>query len=103
MENRKQKRWYFLIPMKKPGVVILVLCLLTLSIAFAATVHYIGNKLSLTPSANSTETSVNSGSQQSKSIQIDGISQGSTATASSADITVDFGSRQNKAYPIPST
>lgn len=105
MENRKQKRWHFLSPMKKPGIVILVLCLLTLSIAFAATAHYIGNKLSLTPSANSTETSVNSGSQQSKSIQIDGKSQGSTATAtaSSADITVDFGSRQNRAYPIPST
>src|SRR5437667_2401295 len=103
MENRKQKRWPFRLPLKKTGVIIFVVCLLTFGIASAATVHYISKLQSLKPPAHQTGTDVNTNSQLSIVSSGVGQSPQSTISSSSADITVDFGYRQINTYPIPST
>lgn len=104
MENRKQKRWSFLSLLKKQGIIILVVCLLSLSVAVAATIHYFGKAQSLTAITHPAGVAVvNPDSQQSTPSPGEGKTQQPAITVSSADITVDFGNRQTNAYPIPST
>jgi hypothetical protein len=91
MENRKQKRWPFRLPLKKVGIIIFVVCLLTFGIASAATVHYISKLHSLKPSAHQIGTDVNTNSQLS--IVSNGVGQSpqSTISSSTADVSVDYG------------
>ncbi|HEY6287376.1 MAG TPA: hypothetical protein VIX20_17040 [Ktedonobacteraceae bacterium] len=105
MENRKQKRWPFRLPLKKTGVIIFVVCLLSLSVASAATIHYISKTQASKSDAHQTGIDVNTNSQQStvSASSNSGNTSQSTTSASSADISVDFGNRQINTYPIPST
>jgi Glycosyl hydrolases family 39 len=105
MENRKQKRWPFRLPLKKTGVIIFVVCLLSLSVASAATIHYISKAQSLKSNAHQTGFNVNTSSQQNTLLISSSAGQTpqSSISSSSADISVDFGNRQINTYPIPST
>ena len=105
MENRKQNRWSFLSLLKKQGIIILVVCLLSLSVAVAATVHYFGKAQSLTTATHTVGSVVNPASQQSTQTVSPGVgkTQQPLITVSSSDVTVDFGNRQTTTFPIPST
>jgi CHASE1-domain containing sensor protein len=105
MENRKQNRWSFLSLLKKQGIIILVVCLLSLSVAVAATIHYLGKAQSLTTATHTAGAAVNPVSQQSTQKVSPGVgkTQQPLITVSSSDVTVDFGNRQTTTYPIPST
>lgn len=103
MENRKQKRWPFHLPLKKTSVIIVIVFLLSLSIVSAVTVHYISNAHSSKSSTQQTGIGINSDSQQSASSTSAGKTPQPAITVSSADTTVDFGNRQTNTYPIPST
>src|SRR6516225_4884036 len=98
MENRKQKRWPFHLALKKTSVIILVVSLLSLSAAFAATAHYFGLALPFTPT-HPAGTAFNPEFQQTGA----GNSEQPAIAASSANVTVDFAKRLINTYPIPST
>lgn len=105
MENHKQRRWPFRLPLKKTGVIIFVVCLLSLSVASAATIHYINKSQSLKSVIHQTGINVNTNAQQSELLVSASTSKSSQSaiSSSSADISVDFGNRQINTYPIPST
>ena len=96
MENRKQRRWPFRLPLKKTGVIIFVVCLLSLSVASAATIHYISKPQSIKSNIHQTGIDITTNSQQSAVVvsSSSGNTSQSTTSASSADISVDFGKRQ---------
>src|SRR5690349_20871445 len=105
MVNSQQKRWSFRLPLKKTGVIIFVVCLLSLSVASAATIHYISKPQSQTTGTHQAGVGVNNSTQQSSLSVTSAVGQTPqlTTSASSADISVDFGNRQIGTYPIPST
>jgi hypothetical protein len=97
MQNSKQKRWPFHLPLKKTSVIIFVVFLLSLGTVFAATVHYFGLRLPFT-TTHPAGTAFNPDFQHTSA----GNTQQSTISASAADVTVDFAKRQINTYPIPS-